>query len=153
MTTSQTQFFSELSAGHSGPPIPAAKRSYFQARLKNRLFNFILDKFADEQKNGLTKAALARRIGKSPEVVNRLLGAPSNLTLDTLSDLLLGIKSEELTPASESLLNQAPQNFLHADWIRQEDQSLHSQPPRAKTNELGIHDQWERRPAELLGAK
>jgi hypothetical protein len=117
MSISQTQFFSELAAGHSGPSIPEAKRSYFQARLRNRLFNFIIGKFVEEQKNGLTKAALARRIGKPPEVINRLLGAPSNLTLDTLSDLLLGINAEELTPDSESLLNQSPRNSLHADWI------------------------------------
>lgn len=117
MSISQTQFFSELAAGHFGASIPEAKRSYFQARLRNRLFNFILDKFVEEQKNGLTKAALARRIGKSPEIINRLLGAPSNLTLDTVSDLLLGIIAEELTPVSEPILNQSPRNSLHADWI------------------------------------
>ena len=156
MTTSQTQFFNELAAGHLGPTIPVAKRSYFQARLKNRLFNFILGKFVEEQKNGLTKAALARRIGKSPEVVTRLLAAPSNLTLETLSDLLLGIGAEELTPVSESLLNQSPQNFLHADWINNEqrqEQSVSSQPPRLRANELGTQDASRRLPAELVGAK
>ena len=113
MTTSQTQFLSEIAAGHSGQPIPEAKRAYFQARLRNRLFNFILGKFSEEQKNGLTKAILARRIGKKPDVVNRWLGSPSNLTLDTLSDLLLGISTEEFTPASETLLNRKPRNYSH----------------------------------------
>jgi len=111
MPTSQEQFFSELAGGHSGPTIPEAKRVYFQTRLRNRLFSFILGKFVIEQKKGLSKAALARRIGKSPEVINRWLGAPSNLTLDTVSDLLLGISAEELTPEAESLLKQAPRNF------------------------------------------
>src|SRR5690242_398273 len=96
MPTSPTQFFSELAAGHSGPTIPEAKRIYFRTRLRSRLFNFILERFVREQKRGLTKATLARRIGKSPEVVNRWLGAPTNLTLDTVSDLLLGISAEEL---------------------------------------------------------
>jgi hypothetical protein len=51
-------FFSELASGHHGPPIPEAKRAYFQARLRNRLFNFIVEKFLHEQQRGLTKAAL-----------------------------------------------------------------------------------------------
>ncbi|MEX1083526.1 MAG: helix-turn-helix transcriptional regulator [Xanthobacteraceae bacterium] len=158
MTTSQTQFFNELAAGHNGPTIPASKRAYFQARLKNRLFNFILGKFVEEQKNGLTKAALARRIGKSPEVINRLLAAPSNLTLDTASDLLLGISAEELTPASEPLLIQAPQNFLHAGWIRNDDQPGYAQPPTSKGLKdtiAGPNDQTNRTVSgrELLGAR
>lgn len=108
MHVSREQFFNELAAGHSGPVIPEAKRAYFRARLRNRLFNHILEKFVAEQKNGLTKAALGRRIGKPPEMINRWLGTPSNLTLDTVSDLLLGICGEELVPRSESVLNKAP---------------------------------------------
>ncbi len=122
MTTSQAQFsqarfFSELAAGHSGPTIPEAKRVYFQTRLRNRLFDFILGRFVREQKKGLTKAALGRRIGKPPEMINRWLGAPSNLTLDTVSDLLLGICAEEITPKSEPLLFQSPRNWTPAPWI------------------------------------
>src|SRR5260370_18904902 len=125
-------FFSELASGHHGPPIPEAKRAYFQARMRNRLFNFIVEKFLQEQQRGLTKAALARRIGKTPDVINRWLGAPSNLTLDTVSDLLLGIGAEELKPEAESLLNQAPRNFLPDPWIKQEEQPKRTQPPRPK---------------------
>jgi hypothetical protein len=117
-TLQEEQFFTELAAGHSGPPIPEAKRVYFQTRLRNRLFNYILGKFVAEQKNGLTKAALGRRIGKPPEMINRWLGAPSNLTLDTLSDLLLGISSEELVPQSETLLRASWQNQLPAISIK-----------------------------------
>jgi transcriptional regulator with XRE-family HTH domain len=159
MPISQTQFFSELSAGHSGPPIPRATLTYYQARLRNRLFNFILKRFVREQKNGLTKAALARRIGKSPEVINRLLGAPRNLTLDTLSDLLLGIGAEELTLEAESILNQSPRNYLHADWIRQEDQIKRAQPPRPRESVLGpvtsvnTKITSDRKIQELLGAR
>ena len=146
-------FFSELASGHDGPPIPEAKRAYFQARLRNRLFNFIVEKFLREQQRGLTKAALARRIGKTPDVVNRWLGAPSNLTLDTVSDLLLGISAEELKPETSLLLNQRPPNFLHADWIKPDEQSTRSQPPRPKANELGTQLQEQRIPAALTGAK
>ena len=113
----QNAFLSELAAGHSGPPIPLEKRAYFQTRLRNRLFNFILEKFLEQQKNGLTKAALGRRIGKTPDVVSRLLGAPGNWTLDTVSDLLIGINAEELEPASSSLLDRQPRNYRHADYL------------------------------------
>src|SRR5947209_2537173 len=41
-----------------------------------------------------------------PEVITRLLGAPGNWTLETISDLLLGIAGEELEPTSSSLLNR-----------------------------------------------
>jgi len=155
MTISQEDFFNELAAGHSGPTISEAKREYFQTRLRNRLFTFILAKFVSEQKRGLTKAKLGRRIGKSPEVINRWLGAPSNLTLDTVSDLLLGISAEELTPQTEALLYQAPRNFLPGDWIEQEEQPNRRQPPRPKDElHLGNEAQEQKRapsPPELLG--
>jgi hypothetical protein len=116
-TLQEREFFSELAAGHFGPTIPESKRVYFQTRLRNRLFDYIVGLFVREQKRGLTKAALARRIGKSPEVINRWLGAPSNLETDSISDLLLGICAEELVPQSESLLNQTPRNWTPAPWI------------------------------------
>lgn len=118
MTTYPTQFFNELSEGHEGPAIPEAERVYFQSRLRSRVFNFILKKFIEESKGGLTKAILARRIGKSPEVINRILGAPSNLTLDTVSDILLGISAEELKLSSDSPLVPSPTNYDPADWIK-----------------------------------
>jgi len=120
ITSQEESFFSELAAGHSGPTIPESKRVYFQTRLRNRIFNFILGKFVVEQKNGLTKALLARRIGKTPEVINRWLGSPSNLTTDSISDLLLGICAGELTPQSESLLNQSRRNSTPAPWIKED---------------------------------
>jgi hypothetical protein len=119
-TLQEQDFFTELAAGHSGPPIPESKRVYFQTRLRNRLFDYILGRFVREQKRGLTKAALARRIGKSPEVINRWLGSPSNLETDSISDLLLGICAEELTPQSDSLLNQQPRNWTPPPWIKEE---------------------------------
>lgn len=113
MITSLTPFLSELAAGHAGPPIPFAKRAYFQQRLRIRLFNFILDRFVMAQKAGLTKAILARRIEKTPDLVNRWLGAPTNLTVDTICDLLIGISAEELQPATFSPIAQVRHNYSH----------------------------------------
>lgn len=113
MRTSQMQFMNEMAAGHDGPQIPEATRIYFQERLKNRFFEFLLGRFLEQQKHGLTKAKLARRIGKTPDIVNRWLAAPSNLTLETASDLLLGIKAEELEMGATSLLDRQPTNYMH----------------------------------------
>jgi hypothetical protein len=113
MTTSPTPFLAELAQGQDGPPIPRAKRAYFQQRLRNRIFNFLLEKFEEARGKGLTKAALARRIEKSPEQISRWLGAPSNLTLDVTCELLLGIAAEELEPESSSPLAKISSNYSH----------------------------------------
>jgi hypothetical protein len=153
MTTSPTQFFSEISAGHDGPPIPEARRAYFRARLRNRVFNFILGKFLAEQERGLTQAKLARRIERKPDVVNRWLGMPSNLTLDTVSDLLIGISGEELTLSSESPQQPAQRNYYPEDeWLVQRViQQAPIQPPAPAHGELGIKNK-PRLPQELLGS-
>jgi hypothetical protein len=133
MTTFQTQLLNELAAGHDGPPIPESKRIYFQERFRGRLFEFLVDRFIIEQGNGLTKAKLARRIGKSPEVINRWLGAPSNLTADSISDLMLGICAEELEMDGSRLLNRVPINYAH---LAEFDLSI--PPPKATTDVIRI---------------
>ena len=103
----RTPFLSEIA---SGDPIPPGKLAYFQERTRNNLHNFILTKFLREEENGLTRAELARRIGRSPEVITRLLGAPGNWTIATISDLLLGICGEELAPSSSSVSGLEPEH-------------------------------------------
>jgi hypothetical protein len=102
----------------NGPPISGPLRAYFQQRLRLRVFNFLLRKFITAQKDGLTKAGLARRIEKTPDLINRWLGASSNLTLDTISDLLLGIAAEELLPEATSPLVQTRHNYSHFDDLQ-----------------------------------
>jgi hypothetical protein len=86
-------------------------RAYFQGRLKNRLHNLVIRKFEEaEIEHGLTRAELARRIGKRPEVLTRLLGAPGNWTLDTVSDLLLGIAGYELDATATKIADRAKRN-------------------------------------------
>jgi len=114
-TSQQKSFLSEIA---DGDQIPLGKRSYFRERLRNRLYSFVLGKFAiAEQHNGLTKAELARRLDRRPEVITRLLGSPGNWTLDTVSDLLLGISAEELDLGSTSLTSQSPRNYRIPDWL------------------------------------
>jgi hypothetical protein len=114
-TSPATSFLYEIGAKL---PIPLEKRAYFHARLTNRIYAFILDKFLEKERSEkLTKAELARRIGRKPETITRLLGAPGNWTLETISDLLLGIAGEELEPASSSLLNRPHRNINVAELM------------------------------------
>ena len=110
VSTSRTNDFLSEIAGDG--PIPAGKLAYFEARLRNDLYHFIIGKFLEREKSsGLTRAKLARRIGYDPVQLSLVLGSPGNWTLKTISNLLLGIAAEELKPASESLLNRAPRDM------------------------------------------
>src|SRR4030081_2728834 len=115
MTTFLAHVMNELEAGHAGPAVPEAKLTFFRHRLRGRFFDFIRERFEREEVNGLTQAKLARRIGKSPEVINRWLSAPSNLTLDSISDLMIGIAAEEPEFGGISLLDRAEANYVHLD--------------------------------------
>jgi hypothetical protein len=110
-------FLAELAAGPSGPPIPRAKRAYFQQRLRNSFFNYLLTKFEAARAKGLTKATLARRIEKSPEQITRWLGSPSNLTLDVACELLLGIAAEEFEATSSCPLSKVESNFSYFHFL------------------------------------
>jgi transcriptional regulator with XRE-family HTH domain len=49
------------------------------------------------KRSGITQAELARRLGKAPEIISRLLSRPTNLELKTLSELLFAISGSVLT--------------------------------------------------------
>jgi hypothetical protein len=134
-------------------PIPLEKRAYFHARLRNRIYSFVLKKFTEKEKSeGLTKAELARRIGRKPEIITRLLGAPGNWTLETVSDLLLGIAGEELEMASSSLLNRTPHNMDAVGLLGhlQQQKERQERPPQIDPIKRGLatekRDDERRRP-------
>ena len=149
VTTSQpTHFLFEMQSGDG--PIPPGKLAYFQERLRNNIYHFVLTKFLEKEREGLTKALVARRLGSDPAIVSRLLGAPGNWTLDTISNLLLGIAAEELEPASVSILNRAARNFVAPEWLK------HQHPHWVRERERATPQQPEPRqslqtPAELAG--
>ncbi|HEV7731418.1 MAG TPA: helix-turn-helix transcriptional regulator [Candidatus Binatia bacterium] len=75
--------------------IPETTRLYFRERMRIRLHQFMLREFVRRMRaTGMTKRDLAKRIDKKPEQVTRWLGRPSNMTLDTISDLLLAMGME-----------------------------------------------------------
>lgn len=99
MTSSATT--SILSEKKNLDRLSHATRAYFQNRTKNRVHNLVLTKFRKERDAGrLTQAQLARRMGKTPDQISRILSYPSNLGLEMVSDLLLAIAGEELDATS-----------------------------------------------------
>jgi len=97
--------------------VSAGTRAYFQGRLRTRLYNLVLSRFrAAAENDGLTRAELARRIGRQPAVLTRLLNGPGNWTIDTISDLLLGISGEELDATATKPFATPPKNSNYADY-------------------------------------
>jgi transcriptional regulator with XRE-family HTH domain len=73
-------------------PVPEDTLVYFQERLRHRLHSAILDAFTRRAKErGLKQKDLAARIHKSSVQINRWLSTASNLTLDSISDLMVGL--------------------------------------------------------------
>lgn len=114
MSISQTPFLPDVL---SDDPIPHSRLAYLQERTRNLLFEYVLEKFLRAEKDGLTKAKLARRIHRRPEIVTRLLGAPGNWEISTLSDLLAGISNEELQPSSIVVDADVRPNHDRPEWL------------------------------------
>ncbi len=77
-----------------GEQIPIGKLEYFRERLKSRLHQLVLDEYLRREDRGFSQTDLARRIGKRADQISRLLGTSGNWTLNTVSDLLIGMESE-----------------------------------------------------------
>lgn len=77
-------------------PIPPEALIYFRARLRVQFHALILREFERmrAQDPNFTHASLARRIRRPKRSVVRWMSSPSNLTLDCISDLLLGMGVE-----------------------------------------------------------
>ena len=92
MPTSQTQ---KTPASSTNQPISTREITYYNRRLQNAVFNEIVRAFVEEVKAGrLSRATLAKRIGKEPAQITRWLSGPANLTLNTISIILLGMNAE-----------------------------------------------------------
>lgn len=99
-------------------PLSGYALSYLNQRVRNSFYDYVMRRFQEAAKQeNLTKAKLARRLGITPSRVTRLLGSPSNWTLDTISELLVGICREELRPCSEPYLGRATRNYQSLDLL------------------------------------
>jgi hypothetical protein len=94
--------------------VPDGTLTYFRGRNRFRIYEIVVREFLN---SGLTQAALARRLGRRPEVVNRVLSAPANLTIDTVSDFLFAISGAEPACVVQYPLDESPRNYRHPEWL------------------------------------
>lgn len=103
MTTSPTAFLHEIT---NYQRIPVGKLAYFRARLQDRIYNLVVSAFLRKEASDLmTRSDLAARLHKDPAQITRYLASPGNWTLDTVSDLLLGVCAAELAVGIDPLAN------------------------------------------------
>ena len=85
--------------------IPPIAIEYFRARIKNEAHDHILRTFDRLQsERGINKVFLARRLGKDPAQIHRLLGAPGNWTLETVADLLMAMGQASIIDSEDAVL-------------------------------------------------
>ena len=94
--------------------IPEPLLEYFRTRNRMNLFAAVLTEFRN---SGLTQAELAARLGRGPDRISRLLGAPGNWTLDTVSDLLLAISGATPDWTMDHPALAPPRNQDGPDWL------------------------------------
>ena len=88
ITSRQKQFLSEILEGR---PIPEDKLVYFRERLRDRLHSTLLAAFQERAKSGFKQSDLADRIRKKRAQITRWFSTTGNLTLDSISDLMVGL--------------------------------------------------------------
>jgi len=114
MPSSPIGFLAEILSGGSlpvtGRPIGPGELAYFRERLKGRVFSLIARSLRNQQLQNpnITQAEVARRLGRRPEQITRWLSGPSNMTLDTISDLVLAISGGEPGLGVSPLTTNAP---------------------------------------------
>jgi DNA-binding phage protein len=92
MTTSRTTILSEI---FEAERISDGTLGYFQERLLNEFHNVILEEFVrQENEKRITRATLARRIGRKPEQITRWLAVGGNWTVKTISDLVTAMHGQ-----------------------------------------------------------
>jgi hypothetical protein len=112
MPTSRTTF--TLSEPSGTCKIPLSTFSYLQERNKNLFYELVVGEFI---KTGLTQIDLAARMGQKPARICRLLGAPGNWTLDTVSDLLFAICGAAPNCSVDYFLRNPPVNQREPEWV------------------------------------
>lgn len=88
--------------------------AYYQQRYRNRVFLKLVSWISEQaQQRHLPQKDVADIIRKDPAVISRWLNNPSNLTLDTISDLLLAFDAEAEPPEIVLFKNRPPPNYMH----------------------------------------
>jgi len=88
--------------------------AYYRQRYRNRVFSKLVS-FISEQaaRESLAQKDIAERLNKDEGQLSRLLNHPGNLTLDTISDLLLAFEAEPEPPEIVPFKDRRPANYVH----------------------------------------
>lgn len=87
---------SNLSKPSGRDRIPETTFAYLQTKSQMQAFTLVWSEF---KKSGISQSDLAGRLGKGTDRVCKLLAAPGNWTLDTITELLFAINGGVLTHA------------------------------------------------------
>lgn len=112
MTTFQTP--SLLSKPDGDDQISKRALGYVAGATRLDLHELVLEAFKEA---GISQSTLAKRLGKRPEQVSRLLGAPGNWTIDTAAELLFAIEGSLLRLARRFPLEESPRNSHNVPYI------------------------------------
>jgi transcriptional regulator with XRE-family HTH domain len=95
-------------------PKQAREVFYFRQRQKNRFFGEIASFFSEEaERRGITRKDLAVALGRDPAQITRWLSNPSNMTLDSISDILLAMDAEIDGPSIIRFSERPKSNYAH----------------------------------------
>lgn len=119
-----------LAEPHGNDPVSKGTFAYMRTRNRRRLYTLVILEF---KKSGLSQADLARRLGKTPDVVCRWLREPQNWTVDTASDLLFAISGAEADYEVRYPLREAPRNDTRPHWLIKTDDKKKGVVPKVET--------------------
>jgi len=100
--------------------------AYFRERFKNKLHAVVLQQFIEQESaRGMSKADIARKLGKDPAQVTRWLKTPGNITINSVSDLLLALGAEPHIDCHRLIDHDAESDRL-PDWFSDSQQQTSS---------------------------
>ena len=123
-TTLQTIIQSDV---QSSGTLSLGTKVYFQERLRNRIYDLIIRQLENYKTAGGTQIKLATRLDRRTDQISRWLSSPGNLTLDTISDLLLGLSGAELRMEIDYPMQEHAKNSRAPEWmVDSPNQKIHS---------------------------
>src|ERR1700692_4917434 len=94
-------------------PVSEREIHYYRQSAKNHIFEALTSFFAEEaERTGVTKRDIAECLHRDPAQITRWLSSPSNLTIDSISDLLLSLGAE-MDHAVAKFADRAQPNEIH----------------------------------------
>jgi len=140
-------------------PIPEEKLVYLRERLRDRLYTTIMKAFLRrvELKKDFKQSDLAIRIHRTQAQIARWFSGASNLTIDSISDLLAGVAMDiddfPITPIEKTVQVESPSTGTRVE-LKKEPQLPHlplnplESSPNHRTTTPSLRNT---RPQSLLG--